>query len=89
MNRTLMNKEANRLLKLKFIRARITHCEVCGTDNFLTFAHRLKRRHMNTIEELADIDNVLLLCVHCHQRQEFSKEITEEWFSRLRPLVLK
>jgi 5-methylcytosine-specific restriction endonuclease McrA len=82
--RTEWNKEANKILKDKFEGAGITFCEVCGSTNFLTYAHKLKRRHMNSVEELSDINNVLLLCVTCHQKQEFDKDFSDKLFSKLR-----
>jgi len=79
-----MNKKANAILKDKFEGAGITFCEICGSQSFLSFAHRLKRRHMGNVEELSDINTCLLLCIPCHQRQEFDKKLSDEWFKRLR-----
>jgi nitrate reductase NapAB chaperone NapD len=82
--RGVMSQKANKILKQKFLNAGITTCEVCGSTEWLTFAHREKRRNMNTIEELSDINNVLLLCIYHHQEIEFDKNKTEKLFNRLR-----
>lgn len=84
-----MNKKANAILKQKFLGAGITRCERCGTDNFLSFAHKLKRRYMNTAEELSDINTCLLLCIPCHNLVEYDKEESEKLFSKLRGGVLE
>lgn len=85
--RTAMNQKSNKILKEKFLKAGITRCEYpgCGNDNYLTFAHRYKRRNLRTVEELSDFNNVLLLCLVHHQMIEFNKELTEELFNKLRP----
>jgi hypothetical protein len=58
-----------RRLKKQFERAGITQCEICNTGNYLSFAHRLKRRFITTQREL---EKVALLCVPCHEKIEFS-----------------
>lgn len=49
----------------------ITKCEArltgCWHDNALGFAHRLKRRHITTEEELS---RVALVCNICHDKLE-------------------
>ena len=54
-------------LKERFLKAGITTCELrlenCTPTNFLSWAHRLKRRNITTQEEL---ETVLLLCENCH-----------------------
>jgi len=83
-----MNARANRLLKTEFMRRGVTRCEVCGSTFALTWAHRFKRRHMNTVEELSDYQNVILACVSCHQRYlEWDEEEKEMWFQRLRGIM--
>lgn len=79
-----INKKANAILKQKFLGAGITRCERCGTDSFLSFAHKLKRRYMNTVEELSDINTALLLCIPCHNLIEYNKEQCELLFKTLR-----
>lgn len=56
--------KARAKLKTLFEKQGITVCEKCGADNFLSFAHRFKRRHIVDEEELM---NVALLCVPCHE----------------------
>lgn len=45
----------------------ITKCEIryegCFYNSHLTYAHRLKRRHITTEDELK---TVVVACVHCH-----------------------
>lgn len=84
--RGILNQKANKILKDKFLHANITTCEACGSDFGLTFAHRLKRRHMSTLEELTDIQNVLLLCLKCHMSIEYDKDKTDKLFTQCRPL---
>lgn len=84
MNRTLLNKKSNALLKKRFEEMGITSCEICNTNDYLSWAHRKKRRFYNSVEELSDFNEVLLLCVWCHTKLEFDKELTEHWFSKLR-----
>lgn len=84
MNRTQLNKKSNELLKKRFEKLGITRCEICSTNDYLTFAHRKKRRFYRTVDELSDFNEVLLLCVWCHTKLEFDKELTEHWFSKLR-----
>jgi hypothetical protein len=56
-------------LKPRFERMGITRCEMCGIGNYLSFAHRLKRRFILTKEEL---ETVALLCTPCHTKIEHS-----------------
>lgn len=55
-------------LKIEFAEMNVTRCEICGTDDFLSFAHRLKRRFITTDEELRQ---VALLCIPCHEKLEY------------------
>lgn len=77
-------------LKREFQEKGITRCELCGADNFLSFAHRKKRRYYYNQDrkeeerQLGDYKEVLLLCVPCHERLETNKELTEATFKRLR-----
>lgn len=62
-------------LKKEFEALGIVQCEMCGTSDFLSFAHRVKRRKITTPEELR---MVALLCMDsprgqgCHNKLEFS-----------------
>jgi hypothetical protein len=47
-------------IKKDFEQRQIMSCERCGNPNFLSFAHRLKRRYITTEEELS---MVALLCM--------------------------
>ncbi len=40
---------------------------MCSSDFGLSFAHRLKRRHIQTEDELK---TVALLCIKCHEKVE-------------------
>lgn len=84
MNRTLLNKQANQKLKVWFENKEITRCELCGSDNWLSFAHRKKRRYYRTVEELSDPNEVLLLCIPCHSKIEYDVALTREVFKDLR-----
>jgi hypothetical protein len=61
-------------LKVRFERAGITRCEICGADNFLGFAHCVKRRKLRADAEVGSpehIETVVLLCNEpCHLRIE-------------------
>lgn len=84
-SRTTMNQKSNKELKNKFRELGIEYCEVCGSNQWLTFCHRQKRRHYGSAKELADIQEVLLACIQCHQRLEFDSDELEATFKRLRP----
>lgn len=64
----------------------ITRCENgCSDNSWLTFAHRHKRRwYLNKGELINDYNQILLLCIHCHQKIEKDSILTEETFDRLR-----
>lgn len=55
-----------RILKREFAAKGVTRCEMCGTDNYLSFAHAQKRRKLNE----AGLRVVALLCLRCHDRIE-------------------
>lgn len=85
VNRTRINQKTNKQLKQLFLDKGITNCERCGNDNFLSFAHKHKRRwYYDKPELLADFNQVLLLCIPCHQQIEYNKELTKKWFNELR-----
>jgi len=79
-----MNKKANAILKKKFMDMGITQCEVTGATEGLTWMHRKKRRFYNTVEELSDFNEVLLVTLAVHQKYEFDREATELLFKQLR-----
>lgn len=82
---TDINKKANIRLKALFESKNITRCEICGSDNFLSFAHRKKRiEYRKHPELLSDFNEVILACVPCHQKIEYNKELTNQVFTRLR-----
>ena len=56
------------LLKKQFAGMGVTRCEVCSGTFALGFAHRYKRRFIQTDAELR---TVALLCVKCHETIEF------------------
>lgn len=88
LSRAEMNAQSNRLLRKIFVSKNILACEVrlsgCTNNSGLTYAHRKKRRHYRTIEELSDFNEVVLACLSCHQKLEKSPELTMETFERLR-----
>ena len=90
MNRTKQWNKVRARLKDEFEAMGITRCEICGSSSFLSFAHKDKRRkyynrdrHIEE-EELGKFENVLLLCVPCHDKLEKSRELTDKWFGVLR-----
>lgn len=56
----------------------------CHGGLFLTIAHRHKRSHYKTAEELADKNEIVIACVNCHETIEHDKELTEKIFKKLR-----
>lgn len=76
-------------LKVEYEERGITTCEIrlpgCAVNNFLSFAHRNKRVFYNTHPELlGDFSETLLSCIPCHQKLEVSRELTNEYFNKLR-----
>lgn len=73
--KTRLWESVRRRLKCEFVGRGITTCELrlpgCMVDNGLGFAHRLKRRHIATVEELR---RVALLCNNCHDVLELNGE---------------
>jgi hypothetical protein len=66
-------------LKKKFLAAGITFCEMCGRHDYLSFAHRYKRRF---ITDETELEMVALLCMDgpdwkgCHNKLEHSPHET-------------
>jgi 4-hydroxy-3-methylbut-2-en-1-yl diphosphate synthase IspG/GcpE len=74
-------------LKKKFLAMGVTACQMCGRTDYLSFAHRLKRRFITTQEEL---EVVALLCMDnpngkgCHNKLEHGpKEVMYEVITKL------
>lgn len=88
-NRTAMNRESNELLQKLFSEKGIFSCEVafagCNRNFGLNFAHKKKRRHYKTVEELSEFNEVCLCCLKCHIILEQNPVLTKETFARLRP----
>lgn len=68
-------------LKIEYQDRDITRCEFCGTDSFLSFAHRYKRNDPRCEHTFK---GTLLLCVPCHTTIEYDRDATEKAFERLR-----
>lgn len=60
-------------LKIEFEGKGITFCEMCKSRFGLSFAHRLKRRYIQSDEELKV---VALLCLRCHEQIEHTNPET-------------
>jgi hypothetical protein len=78
----IWNRTARPTLKKRYEQEGITYCLRCGNTNALSFGHRLKRRHIHTIEELYI---AALLCTMglnhregCHTILEHSPTMFEE-----------
>lgn len=85
-----VNLEANRQLKKLFTNQ--DYCEIqlegCLKTWPLQFCHRHKRAwYKGNVELLADRNQVVIGCQNCHEKIEFSKELTEEIFKKLRKQV--
>lgn len=85
MKRTAINRKAYIINRKQFLDKGITRCESCGTTYALTIAHRKKRRHYRTLEELTDWNEIILLCQPEHMEIEKDPQKTRELFARLRP----
>lgn len=89
MNRTAMNKESRRMIADIAEARGLTECEIklpgCMRTFGLAPAHRKKRVYYQTVEELADENEWVAGCQHCHNLIEDSRPLTEETFNRLRP----
>jgi hypothetical protein len=59
--------DVRRELKVEFEKMGVTRCEICGIGEWLSFAHRMKRRYIHTADELRF---VALLCIPCHEKWE-------------------
>lgn len=88
-NRTAMNKEARRMIADIAEAKGLTECEIkldgCMRTFGLAPAHRKKRVYYRTAEELADENEWVAACQHCHSTIEDSRELTGQVFKKLRP----
>lgn len=89
MNRSEMNRKArNRIAEISEEKG-LTVCEIklpgCMKTFGLAPAHRRKRIYYHTAEELADENEWVAACNHCHGIIEDSRKLTEDTFARLRP----
>ena len=81
-----INDKHYKIGKQKLFEAGKTRCEMCFTDSWLSQAHRHTRDwYRSQPELLSDINQILTLCVPCHQKIEGLTKVTEELFKRLRP----
>ena len=68
----------------------ITKCEVTGSTNFLTIAHRFKRIYYRNCPELLwDINHILLLRQDIHDGIEHDRDATEKLFIEKRGIMPK
>ncbi len=78
-------ERARRKLKKIYADIGITTCEIrfpgCKNNNFLTFAHRYKRRDPRCKH---DLNGTVLACIYCHNKIEYNRELSEKMFERLR-----
>lgn len=80
-----INIKANRKLKKLFENKNIIRCEVCGSTYMLSFAHRHKRLWYRSCPDLlSSFNQVLLLCIPCHEKIEYDREATESLFMQKR-----
>ena len=86
MNRTEMNRKALAINQKNL--AHIDYCEASlpGCQGFCarTIAHRKKRRHYRTVEELTDPKEVAVIGAWCHEQMERDAKLTDEVFRRIR-----
>ena len=66
-NKTRAWNRTRAQLKKEFAEKGISRCEQCCNGNWLSFAHRMKRRKITEPEELK---TVALLCIPCHHQIE-------------------
>lgn len=80
-----ININSNRKLKKLFEEKNIVRCEVCGSTYMLSFAHRHKRVWYRSCPDLlSSFNQVLLLCIPCHEKIEYDTEATKELFLKKR-----
>lgn len=88
MKRTDLNIQVNKILDKMY--ADIDYCEAAlsGCKGFCarSFAHRKKRRHYLTLEELTDRNETAVIGAWCHAEMEKDPELTRQVFERIRPV---
>lgn len=92
MNRTEMNKVARKRIAEIAEKKNIQICEIglpgCMRNFGIAPAHRNKRVHYKSAEELADYNEWVAACQWCHDKIEVDRVLTEAVFKRLRPEFL-
>lgn len=78
------DKKNVRELKAIFERMNITFCEICGTRDFLSFAHSKKRKD---IHNEFDMKHVALLCIADHEK--FERLPPPEMFREISKIIEK
>lgn len=74
-------------VKKEFEQREIKTCELCGTDSWLSFAHRHKRPWYKGKDSklINSFNQILLLCVPvCHLALEKDSVLTEKTFLKIR-----
>ena len=86
MNRTEINKKANIEIVKQAKAKGIMYCEICGSTIGLTRMHRHKRRwyYDKPDKLLWNRKQWIVACIHCHEKMEEDKELTEKIFLELR-----
>lgn len=87
MNRTLMNAQAKLILDEMYQDIDFCEAALSGCKGFCarTIAHRKKRRHYRTVEELTDRNETAVIGQWCHAEMEKDPELTRQVFERIRP----
>ena len=85
--RTKMNQKAREMIAFTCTTEDLSFCEVklagCMGEGHAP-AHRKKRRHYKTAEELADRKEWVASCAKCHDKMEKDPELTKLVFKELR-----
>lgn len=90
MNRTAINKKANKEIDKYLIANDIRYCELrlpdCFVNNFLQRVHRNKRAWYYGKEDslLWNPSEFVLGCQRCHDKVEDNEELREDVFNRVR-----
>jgi phage terminase large subunit GpA-like protein len=74
--------DTRRKLKREFFKNGIVRCEMCGSSEMLSFAHRRKRRFITDEKELA---TVALLCLRHHD--EIERKSHEEMYRIITEII--
>jgi len=86
MNRTSINRKADKEITRQAVNRGIIRCEICGSNSWLTRMHRHKRLwyYDKPDELLWDYKQWIIACIKCHDHYEDDREGTEKIFSELR-----